>query len=300
MRHKPVLLKEVIENLNLKDGDVFVDCTLGSAGHSQAVCKLGLKDLTIIGLDKDIEAINRSSKYLDDCKSKVILENLPNKLIDEALRKNRIEKIDAVLIDLGISSEQIDISGRGFTFQKDEPLLMTMKKDLSESDLTAEIILNTFSEEALADIIFGYGEERYARRIAKKIVEIRKTKPIKTTFDLVEIVKSATPKAYHRGKTNPATKTFQAIRIAVNDEFESLTITLNKALEALKEEGRMLIISFHSIEDRIVKHWMQEKEKAGTCKRINKKPIIPTEQEVKNNPRSRSSKLRILEKRYEK
>lgn len=296
MRHKPVLLKEVIENLNLKDSNVFVDCTLGSAGHSQAVCKLGLNNLTIVGLDKDSDAIERSSKHLDDCRSKVILENLPNKMIDQALEKNGIEKVNAVLIDLGISSEQLDISGRGFTFQKDEPLFMTMKKSPEESDLTAEIILNTFSKEVLADIIFGYGEERYARRIAEKIVEFRKLKPIKTTFDLVEIVKSATPSKYHKGKTHPATKTFQAIRIAVNDEVESLTITLNKSFEALENEGRILVISFHSIEDRIVKHWMNEKEKQGVAKKVYKKPMAPTEEEIKNNPRSRSSKLRILEK----
>ena len=296
MRHKPVLLKEVIENLNLKEGDIFVDCTLGSAGHSQAVSKLGIKNLTIIGLDKDLDAIERSSKYLDDSSSKVILENLPNKLIDQALRKNGIEKVNAILIDLGISSEQLDISGRGFTFQKDEPLHMTMKRDPEESDLTAEIIINTFSKEALADIIFGYGEERYARRIAEKIVEFRKLKPIKTTFDLVEIVKSATPKKYHQGKTHPATKTFQGIRIAVNDEIESLTITLNKSFEALENGGRILVISFHSIEDRIVKHWMVEKVKQGFANKINKKPIPPSEEEIKENPRSRSSKLRILEK----
>lgn len=296
MRHKPVLLKEVIENLNLKDSNVFVDCTLGSAGHSQAVCKLGLNNLTIVGLDKDSDAIERSAKHLDDCRSKVILENLPNKMIDQALEKNGIEKVNAVLIDLGISSEQLDISGRGFTFQKDEPLFMTMKKSPEESDLTAEIILNTFSKEVLADIIFGYGEERYARRIAEKIIEFRKLKPIKTTFDLVEIVKSATPSKYHKGKTHPATKTFQAIRIAVNDEVESLTITLNKSFEALENEGRILVISFHSIEDRIVKHWMNEKEKQGVAKKVYKKPMAPTEEEIKNNPRSRSSKLRILEK----
>lgn len=296
MRHKPVLLKEVIENLNLKDGNTFLDLTLGSAGHSEAVCKLGLKDLTIIGLDKDMEALERSAKFLERCESRVILENSANNDLDKVLRRNSISKVDAVLIDLGISSEQIDLSGRGFTFQKDEPLLMTMKKNPGPNDLTAKIIVNTFSEEALADVIFGYGDERFARRIAKKIVEFRKTKEIKTTFDLVEIVKTATPKAYHRGRIHPATKTFQALRIAVNDEFESLPITLNKAFDVLNTGGCLLVISFHSIEDRIVKRWMMEKEKNEKGKRVNKKPIVPTQEEVKNNQRARSSKLRVLKK----
>lgn len=294
MRHKSVLLKEVIENLDLKDNAIFLDLTLGSAGHSQAVCKLGLKNLTIVGIDKDIEAIERSAKFLETCNSRIILENVPNTELDKALTRNDIEKVDAALIDLGISSEQIDISGRGFTFQKDEPLLMSMKKIPSPNDLTAKYIVNNFSEESLADIIFGYGEERYARRIAKKIVEFRKRQEIKTTFDLVQIVKDSTPKSYQRGKIHPATKTFQALRIAVNDEFESLPITLNKAFDVLKTGGCLLVISFHSIEDRIVKRWMQEKEKNQKGKRKNKKPIVPSEIEIKNNPRSRSSKLRVL------
>ena len=296
MRHKPVLLKEVIKNLELKDGDKYLDLTLGSAGHAQAVCQLGLKDLTIIGLDKDQDALDRSSKYLDTCRSKIVLENSANIKLDEVLKKHQIKKADAILIDLGISSEQIDVSGRGFTFQKDEPLLMTMKKNLSDSDLTAQIIVNTFSEEALADIIFGFGEERYARRIAKRIVEDREQKEIKTTFDLVEIIKAATPKAYHRGKTHPATKTFQAIRMAVNGEFADLPITLNKAFDVLNTGGNLLVISFHSIEDRIVKRWMIEKEKNEEAERINKKPIVPTKSEIERNSRSRSSKLRIIKK----
>ena len=296
MRHKPVLLKEVLENLNLKDRNIFLDLTLGSAGHSQAVCKLPLKDLTIIGIDKDADAIKRSASYLDNCNAKIILENFPNSELDKVLRKNHLEKVDAVLIDLGISSEQLDISGRGFTFQKNEPLLMTMKKNITERDLTAKIIVNTFSEESLADIIFGYGEERYARRIAKQIVEYRKTKEINTTFDLVEIIKESVPRSYRTKKIHFATKTFQALRIAVNNEFSDLPITLNKSFEVLNSKGRLLVISFHSIEDRIVKDWMRKKERNKEAKRINKKVIIPNKEEKLSNPRSRSSKLRILEK----
>lgn len=295
MRHKSVLLKEVIENLDLKDGDVFLDLTLGSAGHSQAVSKLGIKNLTIIGIDKDNDAIVRSAKYLDGCSAKLILETSPNHMFDQVLEKNNISGVNAILIDLGISSEQLDLSGRGFTFQKDEPLLMTMKKDLDESDLTAQIVVNTFSEESLSDIIYGFGEERFAKRIARAIIENRKIKPIETTFELVEIIKSAIPKKYHYGKIHPATKTFQAIRMVVNDEFSSLTITLNKAFNYLKKDGRLLVISFHSIEDRIVKRFMRDCD----GERINKKPITPTKEEKELNPRSRSAKLRVLKKIHE-
>ena len=296
MRHTSVLLKEVIENLDLKDSNTYLDLTLGSAGHSEAVCKMGLKDLTIVGVDKDREAINRSSKYLEKCESKLILEVSSNTDFDQVLQKHGIEKVDAILIDLGISSEQLDISGRGFTFQKDEPLLMTMKKDLNESDLTAQIVVNSFAEESLADIIYGFGEERYSRRIAKAIVEARATKEIKTTFDLVEIIKSAVPIRYQNGRIHPATKTFQAIRIAVNDEYSGLTVTLNKAFDYLNKNGRLLVISFHSLEDRIVKRFMRDKSDKKDGEKINKKPITPTQEEISNNPRSRSSKLRILKK----
>jgi 16S rRNA (cytosine1402-N4)-methyltransferase len=296
MRHKPVLLKEIIENLNLKDNGIYLDLTLGSAGHCEAVCKLGLRNLTIVGIDKDQDAINRSSVYLENCEAKLILEELPNYLLDEVLNKHEIENIDSIVLDLGISSEQIDVSGRGFTFQKDEPLMMTMKKNPGATDLTAEIILNTFEEETLADIIFGYGEETFARKIAKSIVDLRKERPFKTTFDLVEAVQNALPKKAQRGKIHPATKTFQAIRMAVNDEFGSLPITLIKAFDHLKSGGRFLIISFHSIEDRIIKNWIKEKVAAGVGEKINKKPLPPTEEEIKNNPRSRSAKLRIIQK----
>lgn len=296
MRHKPVLLKEVIENVALKDGDVFVDMTLGSAGHSSAVCKLGLKDLTIVGVDKDQDAIVRSSEKLVDCNAKIILETSANYEIDKVLSKHEINEVNTILADLGISSDQIDHSGRGFTFQKDEPLLMTMKKDPSKGDLTAQDVVNDFAEESLADIIYGFGEERYARRIARAIVEYRRKHSIKTTGELVEIIKSATPKMYHNKKNHPATKTFQAIRMVVNDEFESLPTTLSIAFEKLVSGGRLLVISFHSHEDRLVKRFMKQKEEEGYGKRLTKKPIKPSEKEIKENPRSRSSKLRIIEK----
>lgn len=296
MRHKSVLLHEVIENLNLKDENIFVDLTLGSAGHSEAVSKLNLKNLTIIGLDKDADAIKRSSRYLDGSNSKIILETTSNTDLEKILKKHNVDKVDAFLVDLGISSEQIDISRRGFSFQKDEPLLMTMKENPNKRDITAHTVVNYFSEESLADIIYGFGEEKYARRIAKGIVESRKTKEIKTTFDLVDIIKKSTPIKYHFGKIHPATRTFQAIRMVVNDEYEGLFITLSKAFDYLKQGGRLLVISFHSIEDRIVKRFFREKANKKEGKLINKKPITPQLLEITNNPRARSAKLRIIQK----
>lgn len=299
MRHKSVLLKEVINNIGLGDNGIFVDLTLGSAGHSKAVCELGFKGLTIIGLDKDQDAIKRSSKVLADCNAQIILETSPNTSLDLILKKHYIDAVDTILLDLGISSDQLEDSGRGFSFQRDEPLLMTMKKDLNEKDLTAQIIVNHFSEESLADIIYGFGDERYARRIAKKICEYRKQKEIQTTFELVEIIKDATPYSYHKGKIHPATKTFQAIRMVVNDEYDGLITVLNKAFNALKKEGQLLVISFHSIEDRIVKNFIKEKIKTGEGEKVTKKPIAPSKEEMSENPRSRSAKLRVIKKKDE-
>jgi 16S rRNA (cytosine1402-N4)-methyltransferase len=296
MRHKPVLLKEVIENVNLKDGDVFVDMTLGSAGHSHAVCSLGLKNLTLIGIDKDEDAIQRSANNLSNCDARIILEASSNYEVGKVLARNEIVSAQTILLDLGISSEQIEESGRGFTFQRDEPLLMSMKKNPGQNDLTAELIVNQFQEESLADIIYGFGEEKYARRIAKGIVEYRKTMEIRTTGELVEIIKSSTPVSYHKGRIHPATKTFQAIRIVVNDEYESLPVTLGNSFEVLSPGGRLLVISFHSHEDRIVKRFMRDRKDEGSGNVLTQKPIRPTEKETKENPRSRSSKLRILEK----
>jgi 16S rRNA (cytosine1402-N4)-methyltransferase len=193
------------------------------------------------------------------------------------------------MLDLGLSSDQFETSGRGFTFQKDEPLLMTFKKNPTEHDLTADEIVNTWDEANIADIIYGYGDERYSRRIAKSIVESR---PIKTTFELVEAVKLGTPSAYHRGRINPATKTFQALRITVNDEINTLKEGLRKGFEALNPGGRMAVISFHSIEDRVTKRFF--KEVGGNI--LTKKPIVPSDEEKIRNPRSRSAKLRIIEK----
>jgi len=227
---------------------------------------------------------------------KVFLRQVNFRLLDEVLEGLGIQSVDAILLDLGLSSNQLEESGRGFSFQKDESLLMTMIRQPGENDLTAEKILNTFSEEALELILRGFGEERHSKKIAREIVERREKKPFKTTSDLLEAVRAATPASYHRGKINPATRTFQAIRIAVNEELTALEEGLKKGFKILKPGGRFAVISFHSLEDRIVKNFFRDKAQKDLGKLITKKPIIPSEEEKQRNPRSRSAKLRVLEK----
>lgn len=296
MRHTSVLLKETIHNLQLADNSIYLDLTLGSAGHAQAVCTLGLKNLTIIGVDADSNAIERSSKNLQGCHAKIILEKSNYRDFPDVLHKHHIKYVNAIVIDLGLSSEQLDIARRGFSFRFEEPLLMTLNDNPGDSELTAKIIVNEFSEESLANIIFAYGEERFARRIAKAIVEYRRHTPIEFTSQLAGIVKKTIPQKFQSKKIHPATKTFQAIRIAVNNELETIRETILKIPLYLKAGGRVAIISFHSLEDRIVKHTFKELAERGVGKIITSKPIIPTEEELLINPRARSAKLRIFEK----
>ncbi len=292
MIHKTVLLHESIDGLAISKGDIYLDGTLGSAGHALEAGKLGA---TIVGIDQDEEALARATSRLQStCTFTLIKGSFRN--LDTLLDEHNVGSVNKIMLDLGLSSDQFETSGRGFSFQKNEPLLMTFKKDPDEYDLTAKEILNTWEEANIADIIYGYGEERYSRRIAKKIVEARLVKTIESTFDLVEIIKQATPYAYHRGHTHPATRTFQALRITVNDEIGALKEGLVKGFDRLAKGGRMAIISFHSIEDRIVKHFYKEKAEAGLATIHTKKPITASEQELQDNPRSRSAKLRILEK----
>lgn len=292
MIHKTVLLQESIEGLAITEGDVYLDGTLGSAGHALAACGHGAQ---IVGIDQDEDALARATSRLQStCDFRLIKGSFRN--MDKALDELGISKVNKIMLDLGLSSDQFETSGRGFTFQKNEPLLMTFKKDPSEEDLTAQEIVNHWDEENIADIIYGYGEERYARKIARKIVEARENKPITTTFELVEIIKAATPSFYHHGKIHPATRTFQALRITVNDEIGALKDGLKKGFDRLEKNGRMAVISFHSIEDRIVKHFYKEKAEEGLAELITKKPITASELEKKENPRSRSAKLRIIKK----
>lgn len=294
MIHKTVLLHESIDNLHLKPGAIYFDGTLGGAGHTFKVCSDFGNKVRIIATDRDNLAIRNAKERLStlDCDVETVLSDYRN--IDKVLADLKVEKVDAILLDLGLSSDQLDISGRGFTFKHNEPLLMTFSE--SQEKVDAKVIVNSWGEETIADILYGYSDERYSRRIAKAIVEARKVKAIETTEDLVKIIESAVPRAYQRGKTHFATKTFQALRIAVNDEITALKEGMEKGWNVLKSGGRMAIISFHSVEDREVKNFMRDKAKIGQGKLINKKPIIPKDKEIKENPRSRSAKLRVIEK----
>lgn len=296
MRHKSVLLQEVISNLQLGENSTYVDLTLGSAGHAQAVCTLGLKGLTVVGVDADAHAIERSAKNLEGSNAHIILEKGNYRNFPEILNKHHIKQVNAIVIDLGLSSEQLDIAHRGFSFRFDEPLVMTLNDSPSDQELTAKIILNDFSEESLANVIFAYGEERFARRIAKGIVEYRQNKPIELTSQLSEIVKKAIPYRFQSRKIHPATKTFQAIRIAVNNELETIRETILKTPLYLVPGGRLEIISFHSLEDRIVKQTFRELAERGVGTVITQRPITPSYEELLENPRARSAKLRIFEK----
>ena len=296
MTHISVLKAESIDGLFIKKGDIIVDGTLGGGGHTFEMIKRHGKDIKIIGLDLDVDASERTLKLIGDAPCDFTFVNAGFQDIDKVLKDLKIESVDGILLDLGISSFQLEVAGRGFSFLKDEPLLMTMKKDLTEEDLTAKEIVNTWEEESIADIIFGFGEEKYSRKIAKKIVEARKEKEIETTFDLVKIIKDAVGGYYKGLRIHPATRTFQALRIATNSELSNLDQVLEKGFECLKKSGHMSVISFHSLEDRIVKRAFVGLKEKGLIKIINKKPIIPTTEELKLNPRSRSAKLRLIEK----
>lgn len=294
--HISVLKNESIDGLNIKEGDIIVDGTLGGGGHTLEIIKRYDNKVKIIGLDLDNDAIERTKKLIKGVSSDVKFFSIGFQAIDEVLNELNINKVDKILLDLGLSSFQLEDSGRGFSFQKDEPLLMTMKKDIGDEDLTAKDIVNTWEEETLADIIYGFGGERYSRKIARKIVEKRAEKEIETTFDLVKIIDEACGKYYKKMKIHEATKTFQALRIATNNELINLETVIKDGFNRLSKGGRMSIITFHSLEDRIVKNAFRDLKNNKLAKIINKKPIIPDKQEIKINPRSRSAKLRIIEK----
>lgn len=296
MKHETVLLHETVDGLNLKPGAIVFDGTLGGGGHSAEIA-LHYKDtVKIIGTDRDAAAIKRTEERLKELNADFHPFLSDYRALDKILDEQKIEKFDGLILDLGLSSNQIEESARGFSFKNEEPLLMTFAESSSNPLVTAESIVNGWSEETLADIIYAYGDERFARRIAKAIVKARQDKPIKTTTELVALISSAVPAFYRRGRLHFATKTFQALRIATNDELGALKEGLLKAFDRLKIGGRMSIITFHSGEDRIVKNFYREKVKSDEAKLINKKPILPTDEETEKNPRARSAKLRILEK----
>jgi 16S rRNA (cytosine1402-N4)-methyltransferase len=291
--HKSVLLKEMVDGLDIHEGDVIVDCTLNTGGHSEYALK-NYKGVKVIGIDADSGAIKKAEKRLSkfDKSFEAFKSNFRN--LDKVLDKAKIEKVDGFMFDLGWSSDQLEISGRGFSFQRDEPLQMSYNAE--ENEVTAETVVNEWSEETLKSILKGFGEESFSGRIARAIVEAREIAPIKTTEQLKEIVWHAVPGFTRNKKTHPATRTFQAIRIAVNDEFGALSEGLDKAFDRLKVGGRIAVISFHSLEDRIVKVWTKELVAEGKAILINKKPIVSGDEELKENPRARSAKLRIIQK----
>lgn len=285
MHHVPVLLHETVSALDLGDGEIFLDGTLGGGGHSQEILKRFPK-VKIIGLDRDLNAVENAKEKLG---IEARQENFKN--LDKVLKNLSIDKVDAVLFDLGISSDQLENSGRGFSFLKNEPLDMRM----SALGITAGDILNSWDESALELVLRGFGEERSSKKIAKELVRRREEKEFQNTFDLVEAVLKVKPRTF-RDRIHPATKTFQALRIAVNDELTSLEIGLDNGFEALKSGGRFAVISFHSLEDRIVKNFFRDKIKEGKARAVAWKPITASEEEISINPRSRSAKLRVIEK----
>lgn len=305
--HVSVLLNECIEGLNIKENGIYVDGTLGGAGHSSEIVKR-LKTGRLIGIDQDTDAINAATKRLEPYKDRVTLvhDNFSN--VKAVFAQLGIEKADGFLLDIGVSSHQLDEAERGFSYMQDAPLDMRMN---NESDFSAYNVVNEYSEDELNNVIFKYGEERWAKRIAQFIVEARKQKPIETTFELVDIIKKAVPKGARKDGPHPAKRTFQAIRIEVNGELEILEKTIDDMTELLNPGGRLCIITFHSLEDRIVKNAFRKQENPCTCppefpvcvcgkkplaKVITRKPILPSEEELEENHRSRSAKLRILER----
>lgn len=294
MSHIPVLLEEIKNALALKAGEVYVDGTLGLAGHASAMYLSADKKATILGFDKDGESLKKAKATLEELGATPILFKTSFASMKKCLVLEQVESVDAILLDLGVSSPQLDTSGRGFSFRFDEPLLMTMNESVDKDTLTAKDLLSSLDADKLETIIKNYGEERYAKNIARAIVSRREVEPIETTFQLVDVIKSAVPSAYRHGKIHPATKTFQALRIAVNDELGDLEVGLSAGFDLLSSGGRMAVITFHSLEDRIVKHFMKDKVLAQEGTLYTKKPITPTEAEVKSNPRSRSAKLRVI------
>ncbi|MCE5221449.1 MAG: 16S rRNA (cytosine(1402)-N(4))-methyltransferase RsmH [Clostridium sp.] len=306
-KHVSVLLNECIEALDIKENGIYVDCTLGGAGHSSHIVEHLSKDGILIGIDQDKDALKAAKERLKEFTNvKYVHNNFYN--IDNILNELDIEKVDGILMDLGVSSYQLDEPERGFSYMKDAPLDMRMDRD---NDFSAYEIINSYSEDELYKIIKNYGEERFAKRIANFIVNKRVEKPIETTFELVDLIKAAIPAKMRRDGPHPAKRTFQAIRIEVNSELKILNKTIEDGVNRLNKGGRMAIITFHSLEDRIVKLKYRELENPCTCpkefpicacgklpivKVISKKGIAPTEKEVEENPRSRSAKLRIIEK----
>ena len=306
MKHISVLLQESISSLNLKENSIVVDATLGYGGHSSNILERVNKGY-LFAFDQDSEAIRYSTDRLNKIGTNftIIKSNFVN--MKEELNKRDINKVDAVLFDLGVSSPQLDDESRGFSFHNDARLDMRMDR---EQKLSAYEVVNEYSEQDLSRIFYKYGEDKFSKSIARKIVKYRKNKPIETTLELVEVIKSGVPMKYRINK-HPARQIFQAIRIEVNHELDVIEPALSQALELLKVGGRVAVITFHSLEDRLVKNYFKEKTKVDDkvkgmpnipdeylpdFKLVVNKAIIPSEEKIENNPRARSSKLRVIER----
>ena len=307
-KHTSVLLNECIENLNIRPDGIYVDGTLGGGGHSSVICERLSEEGTLIGIDRDRDALDAAGRRLEPYGCRKILVQSNYSDIKNVLNELEIDGIDGVLLDLGVSSFQLDNAERGFSYMNDAPLDMRMSQD---DDFTAYDVVNRYSEKELAGIISGYGEEKWAKRIASFIVEKRKDKPIESTFELVDVIKAAIPAKARREGPHPAKRTFQAIRIEVNDELGQLERAIEDFCDVLNPGGRLCVISFHSLEDRIVKDIIERRNNPCTCpkefpvcicgkkadiEKISRKPILPGEEELEANPRARSAKLRVAEK----
>ena len=305
--HVSVLLEECLEGLNIRPDGIYVDGTLGGAGHSSQIVKR-LTTGRLIGIDRDEVALKAAGERLASHKDRVTLVHSNFCEIAQVLKDLDVDGVDGILLDLGVSSPQLDDAQRGFSYMNDAPLDMRMNRN---DTLSAFDVVNTWSYEELRRILFDYGEERYAPRIAEAICRQREAKAIETTLELVDIIRSAMPAAALREKQHPAKRSFQAIRIAVNDELGSVEKVMKDAVDCLNPGGRLAVITFHSLEDRIVKNGMADAAKGCTCppsfpvcvcgkkpkvKLISRKPIVSTQKELDENPRARSAKLRVCEK----
>ena len=306
-KHVSVLLNECLDALNIKDDGIYVDCTLGGAGHSSHLLQRLSKDGLLVGIDQDTDALKAAGERLKEYENKKLVHNNFHN-IDSILEELEIPKVDGILMDLGVSSYQLDEGERGFSYMKDAPLDMRMNRD---REFSAYDVVNSYSMEDLWRIIRDYGEEKFAKRVAEFIVNRREEKPIETTLELVDIIKAAIPAKARREGPHPAKRTFQAIRIEVNGELEILNKAIEDGVNRLNKGGRMAIITFHSLEDRIVKLKFRELANPCTCpkefpicvcgkkplvKLISRKAIEPSKEEVEENPRSRSAKLRVIER----
>jgi len=306
--HKSVLLEETIDNLNIKPSGIYVDGTLGGGGHSYEIARR-LSSGRLIGIDQDEAAIIAAGEHLEEFKDKVTIVRSNYSNMKQVMKDLSIDKVDGIMLDLGVSSYQLDTLERGFSYREDAPLDMRMD---TRNSLTAKDIINNYSEMEIYRIIRDYGEDKFAKNIAKHIVRMRTEKPLETTYELVEAIKAAIPMKLRVTTGHPAKKTFQAIRIELNKELEVLRDTLEDMIDLLNPEGRLCIITFHSLEDRIVKSCFRTNENPCTCppnfpvcicgkvptgRAISRKPILPTEEEMEYNKRSKSAKLRVFEKR---